>query len=87
MVLLLRCPGWASCGGESTLKVKQWKKQGNKSRLNLSRTIFLLGLGFSKFCFVFCLKSRNENSRRNCLHTTEKAMAQHASDPGLQCRQ
>lgn len=85
-MLLLRCPGWASCGGELTLKVKQWKKQGNKSRLNLSRTIFLLGLGFSKFWVLFCPNSRNENSRRNCLHTIEKAMAQPASDPGLQCR-
>lgn len=33
MGLLLCCP---SCGEELTLKAKRWKKQGNKSHLNLS---------------------------------------------------
>jgi len=68
-------PKVGNCGGELTLEAKQWQKQGNKSHLNLTWTMFLLGLGFSEFCFAFCPKSRSENSRRTCLHTTGKATA------------
>lgn len=49
MVLLLHCPGWASWERELTTKAKQCKKQGCESHLNLSGTIFLLGLGCSEF--------------------------------------